>query len=281
MISFQKVVELIRWKNLGLILLAQLVTVFVFLNPIFYTIIVSYQAWCLFLSCIIISASGYIINDYFDVKIDQVNKPQRVIIGQFLNRRKALLIHQILNVIGITMGLIVGLKIFALNVICVSLLWFYASVFKRRAFIGNMIVAGLLAMVLIEIAWYYDPHNLKIWFYAFLVFIVNLIREIIKDLEDQEGDALHGARTLPIAYGVPFSKNIIYGICVIGILVLTGVMFFRNEPIVLGLIFSMHLFFVFILFKVKKSDRKIHYSFLSSFMKYFLFLGLFTAFLFK
>jgi 4-hydroxybenzoate polyprenyltransferase len=138
----------------------------------------------LVISTLCIAAGGYVINDYFDVKIDQINKPKEVFVGRIIKRRYALLMHQVFSGIGIILGLLLGWRIFLINIFSVSILWFYASIFKKKPFSGNVIVAFLTAMSISEIAIFYDPDRIIIHIYALFAFFINLIREIIKDLED-------------------------------------------------------------------------------------------------
>ncbi len=91
--------KLVRWKNLGIILMTQILAIFAFLQ--YNSVVFEYtqKIGFIIISCICISAAGYIINDYFDVKIDQINKPNEVIIGRNISRRQALFLHQILKVL--------------------------------------------------------------------------------------------------------------------------------------------------------------------------------------
>ena len=271
--------NLVRWKNLGIIFMTQILAVFAFLQ--YNSVVFEYSQKIVFIiiSCICISAAGYVINDYFDVKIDLINKPEEVIIGRYVSRRQALFLHQILNIIAAVLGAFAGLKVLFINILAITLLWFYASVFKKKPFIGNLIVAFLLALVLIEIAWVFEPNNVKIWYYAFLVFSVNLIREIIKDMEDKDGDAAHGAHTLPIVFGLIKSKQIVYSIIILSISIVLGFSVWRNTFTYWILCVFMLGFYSYVYFLLNKADRKSQFSYLSIGLKYFLILGLISSIL--
>ncbi len=259
--------------------MTQILAIFAFLQ--YNSVVFEYSQKIVFIiiSCISISAAGYIINDYFDVKIDLINKPNDVIIGRHISRRQALFLHQILNIIGGVLGVLAGYKVLFINILAITLLWFYASVFKKKPFIGNLIVAFLLALVLIEIAWVFEPTNVKIWFYAFLVFSVNLIREIVKDMEDKDGDAAHGANTLPIVLGLVYSKKVVYGLMVSSLLVILVFSIWKNNLTYWVLCGVMASFFGFVFYLLKKADRKSQFSYLSIGLKYFLILGLISSIL--
>jgi 4-hydroxybenzoate polyprenyltransferase len=271
--------KLIRWKNLGIIFMTQILAIFAFLKYHDVVLVNLPQIAYIVISCLCISAAGYVINDYFDVKIDQINKPDQVIVGNYISRRQALFFHQVLNVIGVLLGLLAGLKVLIINIFAITLLWFYASIFKKKPFVGNVIVAFLLALVLIEIAWVFEPGNVKIWFYAFLVFSVNLVREIVKDMEDKDGDAAHGAHTLPVIMGYLKTKKIVYVLMALSLLFILGFCAWKANLSFWILGFVMVAFYGFIYLKLAKADRKAHFAYLSVALKYFLILGLISSIL--
>jgi 4-hydroxybenzoate polyprenyltransferase len=269
--------NLIRWKNLVIIFLTQLTALFVFLD---YTALISNEAvklGLIFFSCLLISASGYIINDYFDVKIDKVNKPNEVYVGSKISRRKALLLHQILNFTGVVLGFFAGYKVLFINILAISLLWFYASIFKKKPLLGNLIVAFLLSLVLLEMAWVFEPLNLKLWLYAFLIFSVNLVREIVKDMEDLPGDKQHGAKTLPVVLGLVKTKNIVYGIMFGSLILLAAATFLYQNKILILNFLGLLLAYLVVFLLLRKADRKAQFDSISKFLKLFLIVGLLAA----
>lgn len=177
----------------------------------------------LVLASVCIAGAGYIINDYFDVNIDQVNKSDRVIVGKFIKRRAAILLHAIISFAGLMLSIYVGYKIRNVfiplfNFLAILILLFYSSTFKKKLLIGNILISLLTAWVILvltlaEYRFRISPHDivwqrlLKLSFvYAGFAFIVSLIREVIKDMEDMEGDMKYGCTTMPIVWGIPVSK---------------------------------------------------------------------------
>lgn len=187
-------------------------------------------------STLLIAAAGNMINDYFDVKADRVNKPEKLIITKYVKRRVAILNHWILNLIAFSIAIYLSARNNTLwyvfiHLVSINALWFYSLYFKRRPFIGNLIVAGLTALVPILCGVHFFVHhqlpplekhsfisNLNYWIYnlgskghfiwilAFFAFSTNISREIIKDIQDRSGDLLLNAKTLPILYGTKKSK---------------------------------------------------------------------------
>lgn len=175
-----------------------------------------------------ISGAGYIINDYFDLNIDRVNKPDKLVVEKLIHRRVAILWHLFLSAIGIMISIYVGFRIRnivvpVVNLLCVALLWFYSTTFKKKLLIGNIIISLLTAWVVmvlyfceinryaIAVASPQMLHALSKIFklavlYGGFAFIISLIREVIKDVEDMNGDERYGCRTMPIVWGVQISK---------------------------------------------------------------------------
>ncbi|MBC7948166.1 MAG: geranylgeranylglycerol-phosphate geranylgeranyltransferase [Chitinophagaceae bacterium] len=179
----------------------------------------------LVLASLFIAAAGYVINDYFDINIDEVNKPDKMVVDKIIHRRWAIAWHLILSFCGI---LFTALAVPVLekwylvlaNIFCVALLWFYSTKFKKGLLIGNIVISLLTAWTILIVFFSkvspinaFEPESNaqpKFFRFAFLyagfAFITTLIREAIKDLEDIEGDRRYGCRTMPIVWGVNATK---------------------------------------------------------------------------
>jgi 4-hydroxybenzoate polyprenyltransferase len=226
------------------------------------------------LSTVLIAAAGYIINDYFDVKIDLINKPDEVIIGRVIKRRWAIIIHQTLNVLGVLIGFAVSIKVLIVNFIAVTCLWFYAERFKRLAFVGNFLVAALTGASLLVMAVYYPGSDLLINIYAVFAFGITLIREVIKDMEDVPGDKKYGCRTLPIIWGIPKTKRFVYFLLAGFILIVLSIGWELNNERVMTIFLLLGIPVIWLIYKLYRADRKSHYSFLSRFCKIIMILGI-------
>ena len=177
------------------------------------------------LASLFIAAAGYVINDYFDINIDEVNKPHKMVVDKLIHRRWAIVWHFMLSATGILFSVLAlpFLKQWYLvlaNVFCVTLLWFYSTNFKKSLLTGNIVISLLTAWTILII--FFSKFNLGDAFgagnsnhykffrmailYAGFAFIISLVREAIKDMEDLPGDEKHGCRTMPIVWGINATK---------------------------------------------------------------------------
>ncbi len=225
-------------------------------------------------STVLIAAAGYIINDYYDVKIDYINKPDRVVIGKTITRRYAILFHVLLSLMGISLGMVIHWKIGLINAFSVFLLWLYSNSLKRLPFVGNVTVAVLTGLSILVVDFLYQASNPLIFIYALFAFFMTLIREIVKDMEDLKGDNTFGCKTLPIVLGVRKTKIIIYIILALfgGIVVILNY-FYRALP------FDYYVLFlfgplVFLLYRLIRADMKRDYRVLSNISKVIMLLGI-------
>jgi 4-hydroxybenzoate polyprenyltransferase len=185
-------------------------------------------------STILIAAGGNIINDYFDVKADRINKPEKLIITRHIKRRWAIVTHWSFNGIAFFIAIYLSVKyqtlwLVFIHLLSINILWFYSMLFKRKVMLGNLLIAlltglvPLLVVIFFKVSnWHnpiYSPFDPTSWsteidftlvyYLAFFAFIQNLAREILKDIEDMKGDELIYVKSLPMAIGVEKSFGIV------------------------------------------------------------------------
>ncbi len=258
--------RLIRIKNLLIIAATQYLMRYAILNPILKSIDIShgndivnmtelsmqmsgFEFLCLVFATCFITAAGYVINDYFDTKTDLINRPSSVVVGKTLSRRMVMVIHIVLNTIGIGFGFFVSFRIgkplFGFVFVFVTgLLWFYSTTYKRQFLIGNLLVAFLTGMVPFMVAAFEIPPLLKeyasvlvnykislfpivLWIggFSFFAFFLTLIRELIKDMEDFKGDKAFGRKSVPVVLGLKGAKFMVMTLISVTILALLFVGF--------------------------------------------------------
>ena len=221
----------------------------------------------------LISAAGYVINDYYDVKIDAINKPEKVIIGRIVKRRNAILFHLFANAVALWLGYLVHWKVAALFLGVEILLWWYSNQLKRLLFLGNVAISLLTFLLFYLLHVVYKPDHNSILLIATFAFLVTLVREIVKDMEDMEGDLAHRCRTLPIVLGIKRTK-IIVAFLIIGIAILTVWASWTFLPYMQRMLYGFAPIFSLLLITLMKADKKKDFNLLSQLLKVLMFMGL-------
>jgi len=235
--------------------------------------LLDWKLFILALSTAIIAGAGYIINDYYDIKIDLINKPGRVVIGKDITRRYALLYHTLLSFTGVALGFVLGWRIGFIHILSSFILWWYSNSLKRQPFIGNLMVALLTGLSVLLINVLYHQPNLFVICYALFAFFMTLVREIVKDMEDLKGDNTFGCRTLPIVWGIRKTKLVVYAVLALFvILVITINVAYTQLPYYYFLLF-LFLPLALLLWKLIRADTKHEFYWLSQWCKIIMVLG--------
>jgi len=269
--------QLIRYQNLAIIILTLLFAKYFLINTHLGENIEGVEKWILLIfSTTLIAAGGYIINDFYDIAIDMINKPHKVLINKIFTQKTVLFVYTFSNVLALFLGLFISVQIALLQVFCVLSLWLYACYFKKIALIGNVLVAFLSALVVLIVNVLYQQHFLLVYIFGVFAFFISLIRELIKDMEDIEGDKIGACKTFPILFGVKRTKVLIYCLVIIFIIFLFAFpsldIFGQNISQIGSYIISLLLLFLVckLHFAVKKSD----FHTLSSFCKLLMLVGM-------
>jgi len=279
--------QLIRWKNLLIIFLTQFLAWWCVVLPCSPTVLTPVNFLCLAISTILIAAAGYIINDYFDIKIDSINKPQKVILEITIPRKQAIISHTALNIIAIALAAYVTAQArhfewLLLQVACSLLLWFYSTDFKRQYMTGNLVVALLTALTILSLI-IYEPSmpqfsRMILLVYAYFAFMLTWIREIVKDMEDLIGDEAEGCITMPIKKGLDYATRfsiLLSALVTLPLGVASVILFNQNYKwlsiyVIAVLIVSLVLWPVFL---VRKTTTQ-HYRSASKGLKVIMLLGI-------
>jgi 4-hydroxybenzoate polyprenyltransferase len=268
---FESFLRLTRAWNLVIIVLAQYFTAYFLAKAdIFHDV----ALFLLSLSTVLIAAGGYVINDYYDVKIDAINNPDRVVVGRTIHRRFVMLLHIALSMAGVVTGLMVSWKLAVVNIFSVAVLWFYSNLLKRQPFIGNFTVALLTGASIGIIIFLHHTNSVLIAIYALFSFFMTLVREIIKDMEDLKGDNTYGCKTLPIVWGIRKTKVALYTIIFV---FSVAVVLINYQYVKLPMIYFVMLLFVplaWLVMRLARADTKKDYGWLSSFCKVIMLLGI-------
>lgn len=300
----KNITQIIRLPNL-LILAYTLYLVRYFLFPYVvvsenYNFALSDNIFALLvLSTILIAAAGYIINDFYDEQADAINKPKKIQLNQLLPEKTITLIYYAVNIIALLIAFYVANKINAyrlvsIHLICIILLWLYSAQYKHKLLIGNIMISLLCALSIFTV-WIFefyaikqsaqlvDIHlhklNIALWGFILFSFILTLMREIIKDIEDIPGDTEAESHTLPIIAGIKMSKIIVSIMAMVCIFVLIYAQFQYKDifskwlhPYIIAAIELPLLFFLYIMHPKYNQAQQFH--FWSRWLKIVMFTGI-------
>jgi len=259
--------DLVRWPNLFIILLTQVLVFYALIGRYYqqgnqHPALTIFQFSLLVVATVLIAAAGYAINDYFDAEADQINKPEKNQVGKLYKPEAVVWGYAIANLLAVGAGFYLSLQLdsYRLGLIfpmIVIMLWFYSATYKRKVLSGNVSVAFMSALVIL-IVWLFEFFALRlqpgkfIWVYQSLwsityvvlgyagfAFLVSLVREIVKDMEDAAGDSATGCRTLPVVYGAMVAV--------------------RVSQALLGLVFLLLVFSAYWLFQQKSVITSLYY----------------------
>lgn len=251
--------------------------IFLIGNPTdWMNIIVEKDIFYLAISTLLVAAGGYIINDYYDIKIDLINKPEKVIIGKYITRRNSFIIQLILNFLALliaTFALSYKVGIFILA--CEILLWYYSNRLKRTAILGNISISLLAFCSVYILELYYKKNANIVLFYSIFSFVITYIREVVKDIEDIKGDENYNSKTMPILIGVSNTKIVLYivSICTI---IITFVLPKINMIHYYFLIATTSLPLIVFVILLYFSDKKNNFNIITRLLKLIMVAGIFT-----
>lgn len=298
--------KLIRWSNLLMIAIMMLFVYYCLMYPMFQSGIVgavpaSPAFTLLLISMIFIVAGGYVINDYFDVEIDKVNKADKLIVSKIFSENVTKFFYIILSFIGLAAGLASSILIlhskfyllFAILILLACLLYSYSVNYKKKLIIGNLIVSLSVAFA-VFLPWLFEMLYLSnnalilyavkdtimsilpyVLIYTAFAFLMTMIREIVKDAEDFKGDLLTHCRTIPIVLGVK-KMNLILAILTFLIwailLYYQLVLYYQHLYLALGVMLFIWISMP-ILITLLFNNNEVNYHRYSIFLKIIMLLG--------
>jgi 4-hydroxybenzoate polyprenyltransferase len=255
----------------------------------------SFDFFLLVFSTILIAGAGYIINDYFDIRIDRINKPEKLIVGKYIKKRVAMLTHTGMNIVAVGIGIYLSLKYGSwlpviFHLITTTLLWWYSVQLKRKFLSGNVVIAILSGMVPLLVGWFelagiFEEYKMQLntlndlnpftyCFYMIIVFcimavITTLTREILKDMADIKGDESQNCKTVPIVIGISKTKYVVNVLLLGTIFTILGlqIMFYTDTKHAFYIISFVCLPLLISAIITHKGKERIHFIRASDFIK--------------
>ncbi|WP_456437208.1 geranylgeranylglycerol-phosphate geranylgeranyltransferase [Psychroserpens sp.] len=296
------ILNLIRYKNLLLIVLVQLLIRFALFEPFQIEVKLNLLGYSLLiLATLCIAAAGNIINDIYDIETDTVNKPNKVIVGKSISEKTAFNLYIVLNVIGVGLGFYLSHSVgkspfFSIFVIISAVLYVYASFLKQTPVIGNIVISLLVAMSILIVGIFdllpvitEGNRTTQITFFRILVdyavfaFLINLIREMVKDIEDIDGDYNAKMNTLPITIGRDRANYIALAVSLLPIaaVIYFIVTYLYKQQIAIGYFLAFILApLIYATIKMYSATSKRHYHHISYVYKIVMLLGMLSLLLY-
>ena len=301
--------KLIRIENLLIIAVTQICIKYLVFYPVNELSKFTLPLFCVLLfSTLLIAAAGYIINDYFDVKTDKINRPETVVVDVIIKRRWAMILHIIFSATGLLLGLYLSLKchnlkLLSFQILSIILLWFYSTRFKKQLLVGNIIVSLLTATipvmpmvydfyfsdVSITMMLYFAPFLkaliIIVFGYAGFAFLTSFAREVIKDMEDYKGDVQTGCKTMPIVWGIITSKVVTFFVILItiGMLLIADIKFYYEKQDIAVYYISFLVVFplLILLLLVVRAKTSKDFKMASLLLKFIMLFGIAFTFIIK
>lgn len=275
--------SVVRGYNVFVIALAQYLSAIYILAPErrALDIILDWRLFILVIASTFAIASGYIINNFYDAKKDIINRPKKSYLDRLVSQKTQLQVYFILNFFSALLGFIISWRAALFYSVYIFLIWFYSHKLKKYPIIGNLTASLLAVLPFFGILMYFKNFYHVIFAHAIFLFLIILIREMIKDLENIEGDLSNNYQTIPVNYGENFAKKIISFLL---LLTIVPVYFLINVYDVgyMDIYFyvSYILLLVFVL-KLWKSEGKVDYIKLHFLLKIILLAGVICIVLIK
>lgn len=290
-----------------LIILAQVLIKYALLEPLkadynFTTTLSTFEFVLLVFATVCIAAAGYIINDIEDLIADKINKPNRVIVGKFISEKNANNLFLGLNFIGVVSGFVLAQFIerpsfFVLFIIASALLYMYATFLKKITLVGNIVVALLVGLSFFLVGIFelipvmtYENKAYQIFFldlirdYSIFAFMINLVRELVKDLEDVDGDYKIGVQSLPIVIGRDKATKVEFAVSLIPLMVIIFYLT-RNlytQPLAIGYVLLFIIApLLYCSIKLFSAETKAHYKHVSKVLKLVMLTGVLSLLLYQ
>lgn len=281
MLKLLSLFSIVRGYNVLVITVAQyLASIYILApNKPLKSILFDGNLFALVTACALAIASGYIINAFYDAEKDLINRPKKTMLDRQVSQRTKISGYFVLNFISVVIASYVSFKAVVFFSLYIFLIWLYSHKLKKIPFVGDFVSSVLAIAPFFAVFIYYKNFELVIFVHAIFLFLIILIREMVKDLESIKGDLANNYRTVPIVYGEKASKIIITTLTLLT-LVPTYLLFSKFEVGDMYIYFyACFAFLIVFLILLWKSTTKKHYLILHNILKFIIFSGVFSILL--
>ena len=269
--------SVVRGYNIPIIVLAQYLSAIFILAPEkrAMNVILDFNLFLIVLASVLTIASGYIINSFYDSKKDLINRPNKSILDRLVSQQTKLRVYFTLNFVVAFLSFLVSFRAFLFFSVYIFLIWFYSHKVKKYVIIGNLMATFMAVLPFFAILLYYKNFYEVILAHATFLFLLLLIREMIKDLENIKGDLANDYQTIPILYGETISKKIITFLSILTVIPV----YILIEKFDIGYMdmyfYSCLIVLIFFLLYLWKSTTKEQFLLLHNVLKFLIVAGVF------
>lgn len=273
--------SVVRGYNILILVLAQYLTASFIIAPQLplREVVFDDNLFFLVLATAAVVAAGYIINNFYDSEKDLINRPQKTLLDRFVSQRTKLSVYFILNLLGIFFASYVSFRTVVFFSIYIFMIWFYSHRIKKILFFGNLVASILTITPFFAIFLYYKNFESVIFVHAAFLYLIIVMRELVKDLENMKGDLALGYRTIAVVYGENLSKFLLTGLTITSLIPVYFLIFHYEIGNMIYYFFStIFLLFIFLLF-LFFNHSKWQYLFLHNLLKFIIVAGIFSILL--
>lgn len=281
LLKLLSLISIVRGYNILVIVLAQYLAAIYIMAPDLPLgdVVFDLQLFVLVLASALVIAGGYIINSFYDSEKDLINKPRKSMLDRLVSQRTKLSSYFVLNFLAVFLASYVSFRAVLFFSLYIFGIWLYSHKLRKYPFLGNLVSAILAITPFFAVFVYYRNFELVIFVHALFLFLLILIREMVKDMENLKGDLVQDYRTVPIRYGLPFAKKCI-SVLVILTMVPAYLLITRFEVGYMYIYFasSVALLVIFLLL-LWRSETKPHFIYLHNILKLIIVVGVFSILL--
>jgi 4-hydroxybenzoate polyprenyltransferase len=279
--TFLKIISMfsvVRGYNIPIIALAQYLSAIFIMAPEkrALTVLLDFNLFIIVVASSLTIASGYIINNFYDSKKDLINRPNKSRIDHLVSQRTKLQVYFTVNFVVALLAMLVSFRAVIYFSTYIFLIWFYSHKLKKYPIIGNLTASLLAILPFFAILLYYKNLYPEIFAHATFLFLLLLIREIIKDLENIKGDIANDYRTIPVIFGEAFAKKTITLLTLLTVIPV----YFLVEIYEVGYMdiyfYTSLIILIFFLLLLWKANTKIQYLQLHIILKFLVVSGVFS-----
>ena len=272
----------VRGYNLLVLILAQYLAAIFILSPdglSLRDVLLDENLFILVLCNVLVIASGYLINSFYDSEKDLINKPYKTFLDSAVSQQTKLSIYFIINFFSVVLASYISFRAVVFYSIYIFSIWLYSHKLKRMTFVGNMFAAALAIIPFFAVFIYYRHVEKVIFFHALFLFLLILVREIVKDLENLKGDFAQNYATIPVKYGERKTKVLLLILIFLSILTNVLLLLFFDLGYMKYYFYVSFLAFIALCILILVSSKKMHFRILHNLLKGLIILGVFSILL--